>query len=407
MKVRWPRRTRGKWLGAISIALTLPLATDLRAQERIAVISEPGTPIVAADILLAVGPADEPSAQAGLAYLTARSVVAQVRVSLDSIGARAGVTAHKDALTFSVSATPDVWEEAVRILLVGILRDPPVSTVVTGERASIVAELRGRTANPADAAIRALDEAFFGDDHPWGRSTVGTPETVERLTPAEVAGFLVENFTPDRAYVAVVGPVDEAEARAHLRSILGTVFPSPVAMEPYESAERVVRQDYNSVTSWVSTSYTFPETADEEALRFVAFLLADALAFSPSQRSVYNVWSEVMPRVGGGEIRIQVVVPPEEASDWAARLQAAVEDIASASMHEDVFDAHLRRYRGKRIMAMIAPEDRAHLAVRQLLVRGRLDSVIPRLDGMNQQRLRDAARSLDAPTIVVLGPILD
>src|SRR5690606_31546115 len=191
---------------------------------------------------------------------------------------RADVAAHKDALAFSVWAAPEIWEDATRIVAHAILREPPAANVVTRERASIVGELRGRLANPADAATRALDRAFFGAEHPWGRPTVGTPETVERLTPAQVADFLVANFTPARVYAAVIGPVEASEARAHLRSLLGTVFPTPVAAIPPEPVERLVREDYNSVTSWVSASYSFPETADEEALRFVVFLVADALS---------------------------------------------------------------------------------------------------------------------------------
>jgi predicted Zn-dependent peptidase len=378
-----------------------------RAQERIAILSEPGTPIVTTELLLTVGPADETTNQAGLAYLAARSVLAQVRPALDSIGARADVAAHKDGLSFSVWAAPEVWEEATRTMLVGVFREPPESAVVLRERAAISAELRGRLANPADAAVRALDRAFFGASHPWGRPTVGTPETVDRLTPAQVAEFLVANFTPDRAYAAIVGPVEEAEARAYLRSVLGSVFPSPIEQIPRLRSDRLVRQDYNSVTSWVSTSYSFPETADEEAIRFVVFLTADALSFSPAQRSVYNVWSEVVPRVGGGEIRIQVVVPPEEASGWALRLEETVAEMSSESMLEDVFEGYLRRYRGERIMSLIAPEDRAREAARQLLVHGRVLGVIPDLDGMTQQRVQAAAAGLESPTIVILGPILN
>ena len=44
-----------------------------------------------------------------------------------------------------------------------------------------------------DAAIRQLDRAFFGAGHPWGRPTIGTPETVERLTFAQVTEFLTTN----------------------------------------------------------------------------------------------------------------------------------------------------------------------------------------------------------------------
>jgi len=383
------------------------LTGSLFAQERIVVLSEPGTPIVATEILLAVGPIDEPDSQAGIAHLAARSVIARVRPALDSIGARATVSAQKDALSLSVTAAPDVWEDATRLVLVAMFREPVDSASVMRERRAIVAELRGRVANPADAATREQDEAYFGAAHPWGRPTVGTPETVERLTFAQVDAFVEDAFTPDRAYAAVVGPTEVVDARDHLRSLIGTVFPAPAQLIPFRPIGRTVRREYNSITTWISASYPFTETADEEGLRFAVFLVADALSFSPSQRSVYNVWSDVVPRVGGGEARIQLVIPPEEVSQWTDRLEETIAGLGTATMHDDVFDGSLRRYTGDRIMRLIAPEDRAHEAARQLLVRGRLAGVIPEFSDMTQERLRAAARLLSSPTLVILGPTVD
>lgn len=377
------------------------------AQDRIAVLTEPGTPVVAADLLLSVGPADEGDDSAGIAYLAARTVVGPLRVALDSIGAEVSITPHKDALSFTVTAAPEVWEEATERLAAALFREPPTSAIVTRERRAIAAELRGRAANPADAATRAMDQAFFGLGHPWGRPTVGTPQSVERISFDEVDAFLRENFTPDRAFAAVAGPVDAADAIAHLRPLLGSTFPAPVELVPFRPVRAPVRREYNSITTWVSASFRFPETGDEEALRFVAYLVTDAVSFGPAQRSVYNVWSDVFPRTGAGEIRLQMVTPPDEASDWVERIGDAVERIASRTMIDDVFEAHLRRYGGERLMRLISPEDRARAASRQLFLTGRITGLSPDLSEMTQERVRRAARALESPAIVLLGPSVD
>src|SRR5690606_38012405 len=126
--------------------------------------------------------------------------------------------ARKDALTFTLIASPDVWEEASRTLLVALFRDPPEREWMLRQQDAIAAELEGREANPADAAVRAADAAAFGDDHPWGRSTVGSPASVRALEVEDVDDFLRAYVTSNRAVVAVVGPVDESEAREHLLS---------------------------------------------------------------------------------------------------------------------------------------------------------------------------------------------
>jgi predicted Zn-dependent peptidase len=393
---------------AASLGLLLLLGDrGVAAQERIVVLTEPGTPVVVTEILLAVGPADEERTTAGLANLSARSVLAQVEPVLDSLGARAGVTAHKDALSFTVTAAPEVWEESAALLLGSILRETPDSLTVLRERRAIAAELRGRVANPADAATREVDRAFYGADHPWGRPTVGTAESVERLGYSHVRAFLRDNFTADRAYVAVVGPVDVAPARAHLRPLVGTTFPAPVEVIPFDSDTLPARHDYDAVTTWITATYRFPETADVEALHFIAYFARDALAYSPAQRSVYNAWSEIVPRVGGGEIRVQVVVPPDEADRWTERVETIVAELATVTLIDDIFEAHLRRFHGERVMALISPEARAHAATRRLYVTGDSTGIIPEPDGPSLERIRAAARTLDVPTIVVLGPTLD
>src|SRR5687768_13919138 len=134
-------------------SLWATLAAAQTAQ-RIAVLTEPGTPVVASEFLLTIGPADEEVRVAGLTYLAARSVVSPLLETFDSLGAHVNVTAHKDALSFSIIAAPDTWQEATRILLTGLFRSAPDSATVTRERNAIVAELAARLSNPADAAAR-------------------------------------------------------------------------------------------------------------------------------------------------------------------------------------------------------------------------------------------------------------
>lgn len=392
---------------AVAIAATLVWASTLGGQQRIAALPEPGTPVVASELLLATGPLDEEEGTEGITYLAARSVTAPILADLDSLGAVLSINPQKDAISFTVIAAPDAWEEATALLVEALFRDPPLAATVDRERRAVAEELRGRSANPADAATREADQAFFGLGHPWGRPTVGTPGSIERLLFEEVQAHLRDNFTPDRVFAAVAGPVEEREVMRHLVGLLGSTVPAPLEVDPYRPAERPVREDYNSITTWVTASYAFPETADLEAIRFAAYLASEELSFSPSQRSIYNVASEVEPRAGGGEVRLQVVIPPEETEAWEERISEVLENLASQTMPRDVFDMHLRRFHGIRVLALMSPEDRAHEAARQLLVAGRFDGLVPDLSEMTQQRVRDAARSLGDPTIVLLGPVLD
>jgi predicted Zn-dependent peptidase len=377
------------------------------AQERIVVFSEPGTPVIATEILVVAGPANEPEEKAGLAHLAARSVTEPIRPALDSLGAHLALEVRKDAISFTIISAPDVWEEATRRVMVALFRDPPAGSVVQQQRAEIRAELLGRRANPADAMAREADLAFFGTAHPWGRPAVGTVATVERLGLADVADFLRAYVTSDRAIAVVVGPVDPDGARTHLSEYMLGRGPLPMDAPPAVTARRPVVVDYNSITTWIAASFGFDSDADEEALRLLAHLTLESLTTGPDRHLVYNASAEVLPRSGGGELRFQIVTPPRAADRLGARIAETVAEIATTRVPDDVWARQLRRYRGERLQVLGSPDARANEVARRLLASAGVAWLLPDLDGLTQARLASAHAALAAPSLVFLGPSLD
>lgn len=389
-----------------AVALALLAAHPAAAQDRVAVRQEPGTPVVAAEVLIAVGPADEAEGKEGITYLTARAVTAPIVPILDSLTAQLTVVQHKDAVSFTVIAAPDNWEEATRTLLVALFRDPVDSVATVRQRTATVAELEAREASPADALARQVDAAVFGEAHPWGRPAVGTAASVGRIRVREVDAYLRTGFTADRAVVAIVGPVD-AEAAQALRAFMD---PGPVQrteVDAPEPADQPVRQQYNSITAWVAAVYPFGEDADEEALRMLAELAVERVSFGPLRPQVYDSRAEVTRHAGGGELRLELVVPPREVEDWAERLSAAVAEYAGEALGEAQFADRLRRFRGERMLELESPEARARALAREVLVTGRATGRLADVDALTAERLHRAARALSDPIIVFLGPFVE
>lgn len=389
-----------------AVALALLAAFPAAAQDRVVVRQEPGTPVVAAEVLIAVGPADEAEGKEGITYLTARSVTAPILPLLDSLTAQLTVEQHKDAVSFTVIAAPDNWEEATRTLLVALFRDPVDSLATVRQRTATAAELEAREASPADALARQVDAAVFGEGHPWGRPAVGTAASVRRIRVGEVDAFLRTGFTADRAIVAIVGPVDD-EAAAAMRAFME---PGPVRrteVDAPQPAEDPVRQQYNSITAWVAAVYPFDQDADEEALRMLAELAVERVSFGPLRPQVYDSRAEVTRHAGGGELRLELVVPPREVEDWAGRLSAAISEFAREELGEAQFADRLRRFRGERMLALESPEARARALARQALVTGRTNVALANVDGLTAARLHQAARALRDPVIVFLGPFVE
>jgi predicted Zn-dependent peptidase len=392
------------WIRGLVAALALA-AAPAAAQERVLVRAEPGTPVVAAEVLIAVGPADEAEGKEGITYLTARAVTAPIRPVLDSLAAELAVEQHKDGVSFTVTAAPDNWQEAMRTLLVALFRDPVDSLATVRQRTATVAELTARELSPADALAREVDAAVFGAKHPWGRPAVGTARTVGRIAVREVDAFLRSGFTADRAIVAIVGPVDRNAGR----TVEAFMDPGPLRVSEIAAAspaDAPVREQYEAITAWVAAVYPFAEDADEEAVRMLSRLALEQVSFGPRRPQVYDSRVDVVRHAGGGELRLQLVVPPREAEQWAERLTDAVGQFARAPLEEPVFADRLRRYRGERLLELETPEARARALARAALV-GTPTARLTDLDGLTRERLHAAARALSAPVIVYLGPFVE
>jgi len=397
MRIRTP-------LAAFAAALLLACgAARATAQERVFVRPEAGTPVVAVQVLVGVGPVDEPAAQAGISYLAARAVVEPTRAVLDSLGAHLDVDQQRDAIAFTLTAAPDAWAEASRVLLTALFRDPVDSAATVRQRAALVRELQGREASPADALEREVARAVYGADHPWARPPVGTSATVGRVRVSQVDAFLRRNFTPERTVIAVVGPVDEAEAQEVLRPHMPEGELRTDTVPPATPAQEPVSVDYNSITTWVSATWRFGAESDVESLRLLARLALDRVSFGPSRRSVYNSRAEVVQYAGGGEVRLTVVVPPLEARQWADRLREAVGGYAAEPLAPGVFAERLRRYRGLRLLELDLPEARAGAMARAALLGDRGATLVD-FTGLTAERLQAAAKGLEPAIIVFLGP---
>lgn len=387
----------------LALALLACLCARAAAQDRVYVREEAGTPVVAMQVLVSVGPADEPPAQAGISYLAARAVVEPTRSVLDSLGAHLDVDQQRDAIAFTLTAAPDAWADAAKVLMVALFRDPVDSAATLRQRTALVRELRGREASPADALDAARAGAVYGAGHPWARPAVGTSATIARVRVAQVDAFLRQNFTPERSVVTVVGPVDAAEALEVLRPHMPEGELRTDSVPPATPATEAVMVDYNSITTWVSATWRFGPDADVESLRMLSRLALDRVSFGPSRRSVYNSRAEVVQYAGGGEVRLTVVVPPGEARQWADRLRDAVGGYASDPLAPSVFTDRLRRYRGLRLLELDLPEARAAAMARSALLGDRTATLVD-FTRLSAARLQAAAQALEAPILVFLGP---
>jgi predicted Zn-dependent peptidase len=254
------------------------------------------------------GSRDEPDALAGASHFlehllfkgTARRSAVEIAEAVESVGGDMNAFTAQELTSYYVrvpdSSLPLALDILSDIVWSPALRDEDVES----ERQVILEEIRMRDDTPDDLVHDLFSDAMF-PDHPIGRHVIGSPATVNAMTPAEIAGFHAQHYHPSNVVVAVAGNIDHDEVAELVERALvgaegsrpprshhdGTPGPRPVAVleRPTEQTHvvlgmRALRRDdpdrfaltvLNQVLGGGMASRLFQEVREQRGLAYSVF----------------------------------------------------------------------------------------------------------------------------------------
>lgn len=404
---RWVRPSIGLRSAAVLTLLACAAAGHARAQVRgrIAVLEEPLGTAVGLAIVLNAGSAWEMQPEAGVTYLAARAVAEEVRPQLERVGGRIHVECETANIRFQLVLSPRTWEAGAGAFLRTLFHGPIGDDAIEAARQALLRDAEFTAGSFAEEIRLALAQARFGAGDRWARPRCGRPETLARLGADDVRRMARARFTPSRATAAIAGPVDPVAARSILEGAgIASDLPILASAPTTDSDGGKVHVERSTVTAWLGLAFPFPPEVDEEAIRLLAFHLAESASPSVMRPEIHDIAVQVERHGDGGALHIYLVASPDQAETWAARLRAAVDDAADGSLDDDEIDALLLRYRGHRLDALATPEARAVDAALQLFFDHTYRPPEERLDALDPEAFRTAAASLGPPAVAVLGP---
>ena len=192
---------------------TLPNGLTLLVEENHA------APVVAIQVWMRVGSADEEPSEAGLAHLhehmlfkgTARRGPGEIARAVECCGGEINAWTSFDQTVYHLVLASRFFAEGMDVLGDAVSNaafDP-------GElqrEIEVVCEEIKRT---QDSPTRKLSRELFGlaySRHPYGRPVIGTEESVRSFTREGILRFYRRWYRPENAVVIVVGDVEEAAA---------------------------------------------------------------------------------------------------------------------------------------------------------------------------------------------------
>ncbi len=200
-------------------------------------------PVVAVDLVIDAGAAQDPKELPGLASFTAAMVTegtrsrsaTQISDELGFIGAHLGAGASFDSATVTGASLSRHLAKLLEILG-DVVANPtfPVGDFARVQDQRLVSLVQQRD-SPGAVASKAF-AGLFWSGHPYGHWPMGTEASVKTIRREDLVRFHAESWRPRNAELVVAGDVGEEELRRALERTLGGWAaggrPAPITAEP-------------------------------------------------------------------------------------------------------------------------------------------------------------------------------
>jgi zinc protease len=182
-------------------------------------VRERSVPLVAVNYAFHGGSSQDEAFKAGTAHFTA-DMLDEGAGDLDSKTYHARLEDHAIELSFQVGrdyfrgslrTLDEHRDEAFDLLRLALTKPRFDADALERVRGQELAELRRETTNPNDLASRSWWRTAF-PDHPYGRESHGTLESMPRITADDLRDYVRRVFARNELVVSIVGDIDAETA---------------------------------------------------------------------------------------------------------------------------------------------------------------------------------------------------
>ncbi|RMI27944.1 M16 family metallopeptidase [Nocardia stercoris] len=392
----------------------------------------PGVRSASVGVWVGVGSRDEGPTVAGAAHFlehllfksTPTRSALDIAQAVDAVGGELNAFTAKEQTCYYAHVLDEDLPLAVDLVSDVVLRGLCRAEDVAVERQVVLEEIAMRDDDPEDIVGDTFLTALFGD-HPVGRPVIGTVESIETMTAAQLRGFHLRRYRPDRMVVAVAGNIEHERVVELVHRAFGDRLEP--GLEPAPRREGRYRARTEPQLKWIhrdseQAHLVFGVRAygrHEGRLRWPLSVLNTVLGGGLSSRLfqeireerglAYSVYSSVDTYADTGAFSVYLGCQPENLSEVTTLARGVLEDVAA----NGITDAECARakgsLRGGLVLGLEDSGSRMNRIGRSELSYGNHRSVsetLARIDTVTTEEVSAVARTLLArPYAVALaGP---
>ncbi len=321
-------------------------------------------PLVSVNAAFKAGLLAETAADNGITRLlskvllkgTATRTAGQIADEIEELGGGIGSDAGNNSLSVSVRVMRPDFRTGLEILADVLKNATMPEKAVAREKEAQLAALKAEDEEMTVVARNLLRAKLFGG-HSYGLRGAGTPESVSRLTPADLLAFRDRHVVARNGVLAVFGDVHAEEVRALAEELLGTLPAGEAALAsvpepPILAASREVEVLKEKEQAVLMVGFPGADlfSADSAALEIIDEACSDLgsrlfLRIREEMGLAYFVGSSQMSGLARGMFAFYLGTAPEKLAD----VKAALFDEIAKLARDGLTPAELARSKEKSI----------------------------------------------------------
>ena len=383
---------------------------------------------VALGVWIKSGSRDERADEHGIAHLlehmafkgTSRRTARQIAEEIENVGGEVNAATSIETTSYYARILKDHVPLAIDILA-DILTNSLLDEVeLEREKHVILQEIGAAMDTPDDVVFDRFSATAFRDQT-IGRPVLGTPETVQSFTPAQIRRYMRRNYTADKMTIVAAGAIEHDTLVRLVEDRFSAIAQSSVDRKPAEPAhytggEYREKRDLMDIQLLIG----FEGRAYHARDFYASQILANVLGGGMSSRLFQEVrehrglcYSVYALHWGFSDSGVFGVHAATGADDIAELVPVVLDELRKVADHVDRSEIERARaqFRAGLLMAHESPAARASQIARQMLLFGRPipnEELMERLSNITPQRLTDLSGRLffdSNITLSAVGPL--
>ncbi|WP_233489106.1 pitrilysin family protein [Blastococcus sp. TF02-09] len=406
--------------------------TTLPGGLRVLTETMPGVLSATLGIWVDVGSRDETPAVAGSSHFlehllfkgtTSRGAL-EIATAMDAVGGEMNAFTAKEHTCFYANVLASDLPLAVTLLADLVTAATNTAADLESERTVVLEEIAMRDDEPADAVHDLFSETLFGDT-PLGRSVLGTVESIEGLSRADVDGWYRQRYAMPAMVVTAAGRVDHQQVLDLVTAAFGDRLTEAGEPAPLRRGEPVPDRPARStglITRRTEQTHLLLGTTGLGRLderRYAAAVVDAAVGGGMSSRLfqeirekrglVYSVGSALTHYAGAGTFSVYAGCARKRVPEVLRLIREGLDGVAADGLTSEEVARARGQLKGSMVLGLEDTGSRMSRLGKSELSYGEylpVREVLARLDAVDEQQVREVAAELfGRPTcLAVVGP---